>query len=330
MSTSSAPTRARRGGPFTKYVMWYLVATIGSVWAMTLFYVANYPFAVSVLGELQLTNPLVVIILHMPVIAAFCIVLHYDGLRGVLNFLKTLIPRPQDWLWLVVLMLLMLGYILSVRFVCTLVGIEVPPDPAAPLEMLVTWLRLFIMEIGMIAIALGWFGFFMPMMHRITDSHVLSGIATGLGIAIFVAPGNLFSSFELATAWPVYATQLCVLSIGMSYLISKMKGNVLFFLLPFWVSAGGSQMRLYYFAAQTQLVQLTLFSVFVVALVLVLRGISGGQLDEPYLFPEYMEREYTVRKRAVIPGDGDRSHELLSAYAGRVGDPVVTGQGEAT
>lgn len=307
---SNAVTRPRAGRPYTKYLVAYLALTIGSVWAMTLFYLADYDLAVRVIGELQLTNPLVVVILHSPMIAALGILFHYDGVRGVTNLVRTLIPRRRDWVWLPVLAALMVGYIFAIRNLCIAFGLPVPPDPQAPLDMLVTFLRLFVMEIGMVAITIGWYGFFLPFMHRVTNSHLLSGLATGLGIAVFVAPGNLFSSFELATAWPLYAGQLCVLSVGMSYLLSRMKGNVLFFLIPFWVSASGSAMQLYHFTAQTQVVQISLFALLVVVLVAVLKlQAKGGALDEPHTFPEYVENAYTVRKGAVVPGHGDRSLE---------------------
>ena len=295
---------------YTGYLVLYLAATIGSVWALALFYLINYDFAVTVLGELELTNPIVVVILHSPAIAALGIILHYDGARGLMNFARSLIPRRKDYLWLVVLMAIMGVYIFGVRYLCIVFGIPVPPNPQAPLEMIGTWLKLFIAEIGMLAITVGWYGFFLPFMHRVTGSHVLSGVATGFGIGVFVAPGNLFSSFELATAWPLYVGQLCVLSIGMSLLLSRMKGNILFFLLPFWVSASGSAMRLYYFTAATQVVQFTLFAVLVGVLYLVLkRQAPDGVLDTPHTFPEYLENAYTVRMGAVVPGSGDRSAE---------------------
>ena len=53
--------------------------------------------------------------------------------------------------------------------------------------------------------------------------------------------------------WPLYALQLAILGVAMSLLLSRVKGNTLFFLIPFWVSASGSLWRAYYFAAATQL-----------------------------------------------------------------------------
>ena len=310
MKTETTPTVPHPRKRYTRYVVGYLAATIGSVWALALFYLINFDVAVAVLGNLELTNPIVVVILHSPAIAAVVIILFHDGLRGLANFARTLIPRRKDYLWLLVLMAIMALYIFAVRYLCILFGLPVPANPQAPLEMLVTWLQLLIMEIGMLAITVGWFGFFLPYMHRVTKSHVLSGVATGVGIGVFVAPGNLFSSFELATAWPLYVGQLCVLSIGMSLLLSRMKGNILFFLMPFWVSASGSAMRLYYFTAATQVVQFTLFAVLVGVLYLVLkRQAPDGVLDAPHTFPEYLENAYTVRMGAVVPGSGDRSAE---------------------
>ncbi|WP_157930780.1 hypothetical protein [Glycomyces xiaoerkulensis] len=328
MSESSPSTR-RAAKPYAKYLVLYLILTIGSVWALTLFYLLAYDFAVDTLGELGLRNPVVVVILHSPAIAALLVLFLYDRWRGLANFGRSLVPRKKDLLWIPALLALMFGYIFAIRYLCILFGIDVPPEPQSPVQMVLTFLELFYMEVGMVAIAIGWFGFFLPFMHRLTGKHVSSGVLTGLGIAVFVAPGNVFASFELAIAWPLYAAQLCVLCIGMSFLLSRMKGNVLFFLLPFWASASGSAMQLYYFAIPTQFVQLTLFAVLVAALYLVLkRQAGGGELDPPFAFPGYLEREYTVRMGAVFPGSGDRSREGRSETRSEA-EPVGAGR-EAT
>ncbi|MBM7411146.1 hypothetical protein JOE38_000969 [Clavibacter michiganensis] len=298
------------------------------MWGLTLLFLVDYDFAVSVFGELALTNPVVIVILHSPAIAALAIFALYDGPRGVANFLRTLVPRRSDLPWLAALMGIMVAYIFGVRYIGMLFGISMPPEPLAPVDMVLTFLSMFIGEVGMLAITVGWYGFFMPFMNRVTGSHVLSGIATGVGIGVFVAPGNLFSSFELATAWPIYVAQLCVLSIGMSMLISKGKGNVLFFLLPFWVSASGSWLDLYYFNTPTQLVQLALFSMLVLVLWFVLRRQSRRELDAPFTFPEYLERDYTVQNGVLFEGKGDRSREGAElAGVGAAAAPPSSGSG---
>lgn len=323
MTSSRAASRTAR--PYTRYLALYLALTLGSVWTLTLFYLLRYDLAVSVLGQLELTNPVVIVILNSPAIAALAILLHYDGVRGVANFLKTLVPRGADLPWLALISACMVAYIFAVRAVCQAVGIGVPPDPQSPLEMVATFGRLFFGEAGMIAIAVGWFGFFLPMMHRATRNHLISGVATGVGIGVFVAPGNLFSSFELATAWPLYVAQLCTLCVGMSLLLSRVKGNILFFLVPFWISASGSQMRLYYFMTATQIVQLTLFATLVGVLYLALRHEAHGRLRPPFTFPEYLEHSYTARRHAVVAGTGDRSVDAVRGL--RDADLVSSGLG---
>ncbi len=323
MSSTAPPATKQPLQPYTKYFVLYLLLTIGSVWALTMFYLVAQDFAVQTLGELHLRNPIVIIILHSPAIAAFLIFFLHDGIRGIGNFFLSLIPRKKDLLWLPVLILIMAVYIFAIRYLCILFGIEVPPEPLAPLDMVLTFLELFYMEIGMVAIAIGWFGFFLPLMHRVTRSHITAGFATGMGIAVFVAPGNVFASFELAIAWPLYAAQLCVLCTAMSFLLSRMKGNVVFFLVPFWVSASGSALQLYIFQTTTQFIQLGVFAALAVVLYFVLKQQApGGQLDERFTFPEYLENEYTVRQGSPVPGVGDRSKENAA------GAPAMAGAGE--
>lgn len=308
--------------PYARYATAYLALTVGLIWALCLVYMINYDVAVATLGELTLGNPIVVVVLHSPAIAAFGILLAYDGPRGLLNFLRTLVPRRRDWAWLPALVVVMLAYVFAVRLGCLLVGIPVPEDPMAPGDMFVGFVQLLWREVGMLAVCVGWFGFFLPLMHKWTRSHVWSGIATGGGIALFVAPGNVFSSFELAIAWPLYATQFIILSITMSLLLSRMKGNVLFFLIPFWVSASGSLWRLYHFAAPTQFIQIALLAALALTLYFVLKR-SG--LPEMHTFPEYLEADYTRRLGAVLPGKGNRSRETVvvpEACQGAMGSAV--------
>lgn len=297
---------------YGKYLWLYVALSIGAMWGVVALYLPDYEFMAGILGELETTSPVVILVLHSPAIAAFVVLAWYDGWRGVANYLRTWVPRRKDLVWIPVLMGLMLLYIFAVRWGCQLFGIEVPPEPMGFGEGLVGFLQLLYREVGMVAIGIGWFGFFLPLMHRATGSHVRAGALTGLGIGLFVAPGNVFASFELATAWPLYTAQLCVLSIGMSLLMSEMKGNTLFFLLPFWVSASGSLLRLYIFARETQYVQIGLFTVLVLALYLVLKAKGGGKLAPVHTFPEYLENEYTTRVGAPFPGKGDRSRELAT------------------
>ncbi|GAB3166449.1 hypothetical protein GCM10027059_25540 [Myceligenerans halotolerans] len=312
-TTSPAPKRLGLKG-YRKYLWLFIVLTVGSLWGVVTLYIIDYELMASILGSLEATtSPVVIIVLHTPAIAALAVLLWYDGWRGVANYLRTWVPRKKDLPWIPVLMGLMLLYIFVVRWVCQLFGIEVPAEPMTFVDGLVRFLELFYMEIGMVAIAIGWFGFFLPLMHRATGSRIGAGALTGLGIGIFIAPGYLLESFEQATAWTVYTAQLCVLGIGMALLLSRMKGNTLFFLLPFWVSASGSHFGLYIFMVDTQYVQIALFTLLVFVLYFVLRAQGGGRLEPIHTFPEYLENEYTTRVGAPFPGKGDRSKELAAA-----------------
>lgn len=325
-ATAPSPgTKAKLGiAGYRKYVWLFLVLTIGSLWGTIAAYLFAEDFMLSVFGEMETTKPLGIFVLHMPGIAAIAVLLWYDGWRGVANFFRTWVPRRKDLVWIPVLLGLMLLYIFAVRWICQAFGIDVPPDPMSFGEGAVRFLELFYAEVGMVAIAIGFFGFFLPLMHRATGSRIWGGVLTGVAIGVFVAPGYLLASLEQATIWPLYTAQLCTLGIGMSLLMSRMKGSTLFFILPFWMSASGSHFGLYYFQADTQWVQITLFTALVFALYFYLRWRGRGTLPEMHTFPEYLENEYTTRQGAPFPGKGDKSKETAAAGAQPAGEQVET------
>lgn len=317
-----SPRLGLRG--YRKYVWTVMLWAILPLWILIGFYVPDYEYMAGILGEISMANPFVVFVLNTPAVAALIVLLSYDGWRGVANFGRSLVPRKKDLIWIPVLVAIMAAYIWVVRYLCILFGIEVPAEPMGPVDGVLKFLSLFIMEIGMLAIGVGFFGIFLPLMNRATGSRVWAGVLTGLGIAVFVAPGMLLSGIEQAVAWPLYAVQLAVLGISMNVLLPRMKGNTWFFIIPFWVSASGSHLRLYEFKLDTQYIQIGLWAALTVVLYLVLKRRGGGKLDEIHTFPEYLENDYTTREGAPFPGAGNRSKETAKS-----GTTAAAGSGTA-
>ncbi|WP_010533488.1 hypothetical protein [Brachybacterium squillarum] len=304
-------TRLRAPRPL---LLLFLLLGVAPVWALAVTYLVAYDLAYKTLGELTLRNPLVIIALNATAIAGVVVLLVYDGPRALRNLLASLIPRPRDLVWVPILIAAMILYLVGVRAICSLLGIPVPAEPAPGLEKVSIWWGLFLGETGMLAIALGVFGVLLPLLQRITGDRLRAGLGTGLVLGLIVAPGNIFASFDQATAWPLYTVQFCVLGVFSSYLLSAVKGNILFFLLAFWVSASGTAMGMYYFMPLTQLVQIAVFVVFTLVLRAWLGRRTGPGMPPPHTFPEYLESRYTREQGAPIPGRGDRSR-TLSGFA---------------
>jgi len=192
----------------------FLALTIGTVWGLCLFYLLNYEFAAAVLGPLVLTNPVVMLVLHSPALAALGILLVYDGARGVANFLRTLVPRRRDLLWLPILIAVMLAYVFAIRLGCVAVGIPVPPDPMPPLDMLTSFISLLWGEVGMVAIGIGWVGVFLPL---ITTNCCVLGVA----ILVIQKDFNLLESIVYAISIALGFTLALVVFAGIREQLSR-------------------------------------------------------------------------------------------------------------
>ncbi|GAA1848843.1 hypothetical protein [Myceligenerans crystallogenes] len=333
-TTPEVTTPAPEGGKparlglrgYRKHAWTVMLWAILPLWILIGFYAPDYEYMAGIIGEMSMANPFIIFVLNTPAIAALVVLLSYDGWRGVANFGRSLVPRRKDLVWIPVLVAIMAAYIWVIRYLCILFGIEVPAEPLGPVDGLLKFLSLIVMEIGMLAIGAGFFGIFLPLMNRATGSRIWGGALTGLGIAVFVAPGMLLSGPEQAVAWPLYAVQLSVLGISMNLLLPVTKGNTWFFIIPFWVSASGSHLGLYEFKLDTQYIQIVLWAALTVVLYLVLKARGGGKLaDELHTFPEYLENEYTTRQGAPFPGQGDRSKETAAVS----GTPAAAEAGTA-
>ncbi|MEF2920568.1 MAG: hypothetical protein U0O22_08915 [Acutalibacteraceae bacterium] len=277
----------------SKLLVIYLAITFGVCWGISLLYAISYDTMASLLGELTLSNPVVVVALNSPGVAGLIIYLIYDGFKGLKDYLWTLVPRKKDLKWFGIIAVVMTLYIVCVRLVCILVKIDVPEITYTPGEMFIVFLKNFYEETGMIGQCCGWFGFMLPYLQAKFKSNIKAGLLTGLAFGLFLAPGYVFSSFETATAYPFYLIQMMCLSVCVSYVLNATKGNVLFFLLTFWIAATGSKIQLYYFVPSVQVVQIALFIVLFIIMHFAFKKINEGKKPEEVLqmFPDFIKRE---------------------------------------
>lgn len=278
---------------YTKLLVIYLAITFGICWGISLLYAISYDTMASLLGELTLQNPIVVIVLNSPGVAGLIIYLIYGGFSSLKDYLWTLVPRKKDLKWFPIIIVVMTVYIICVRLICILVNIDVPEITYTPGEMLIVFLKNFYEETGMIGQCFGWFGFMLPYLQAKFKNNIKAGLVTGLAFGLFLAPGYVFSSFETATAYPFYLVQMMCLSTCVSYVLNETKGNVLFFLLAFWIAASGSKLQLYYFVPSVQIVQIVLFVVLFIIMYFVFKKRNEGKKPEEVLqmFPDFIKRE---------------------------------------
>ena len=273
-----------------KYLLIFLCLCFGVCWGICLLYALMSDTMTKTFGELTLSNPLVHFIMNMPALAALIMYFLYDGKKGILDFLKTLIPRKKDLKWIPIVIVGMVVYLICVRLVCIAVGIEVPEMEYSLPQMLKIFLVNFIGETGMIGQVFGWFGFLLPYMYAKTKKGIVSGIWTGFIFSMFLMPGYVFSSFEAATSFPFYMAQNILFSVCATFVLNEVKGNLLYMLLAFWIAATGSKVKLYNFVPSVQIVQIALFVVMFMILYFIFKKKNAGKKPEEVLqmFPTFL------------------------------------------
>ncbi|KAA2301651.1 hypothetical protein FY526_23930, partial [Clostridioides difficile] len=116
-------------------------------------------------------------------------------------------------------------------------------------------------ETGLIGGLFGWIGFLLPFLQGKLKNNITSGLITGLLFGLWVLPGYLISSFGTSTTYIYYVVQLMAFIVFQSYIFNATKGTLLFYLLAFWLVATGSQIDLYYFNPQVQIMQFFFFAI---------------------------------------------------------------------
>lgn len=159
-------------------------------------------------------------------------------------------------------------------------------------ERIIVLLKNIYEETGLLGGAFGWYGFLLPYMQKRTQSSILSGLITGFIFGLFVLPGYLFSSFETGTSYPLYVVQLIIFSIFIAFIFNKTRGNVLFFIFIFWLSASGSKLQFYNFVPSVQILEIVFFGILSILIFFWYKKVRGENLNTRELccFPEFIER----------------------------------------
>ncbi len=274
-----------------KYLWIYLGITFGLSWGMSLLYILFYDQLSTVVGELNISNPFVMVSLNSPSIAGIFIYFIYGGKNGIIKFLKRLIPNLSECKWFVFLLIVSIAFYFGMHYGSTLFNIQLPEVTLSTKERIILLLKNIYEETGLLGGALGWYGFLLPYMQKKHNSSIKAGLITGFIFGLFVLPGYAFSSFETATAYPFYVMQLMAFSVFIAFIMNKTRGNVLFFIFSFWLIASGSKLQFYNFVVSIQILEMTFFVIMVIGMYYYYKRIKNENLNTCSLccFPDFIE-----------------------------------------
>ena len=277
---------------YRKYLWIYVGITFGLSWGMSVLDIIFYDTLAPFVGELNISNPFVMVSLNSPSIAGIIIYFIYGGFQGMESFLKCLIPNKKECIWFPILFGLSLLFYLCMHFGSKYFGILLPEVTMSSKERIIVLLKNIYEETGLLGGAFGWYGFLLPYMQKRTQSSILSGLITGFIFGLFVLPGYLFSSFETGTSYPLYVVQLIIFSIFIAFIFNKTRGNVLFFIFIFWLSASGSKLQFYNFVPSVQILEIVFFGILSILIFFWYKKVRGENLNTKELccFPEFIER----------------------------------------
>lgn len=244
-----------------KYMVIFLAITFGLCWGLASIYMMFYDTLSKIFGEVSFSNPGVVLSLYSPSIAGIIVYAIMGGKKAIINLIKRIVPKKKYFYWFLIVIGMAIIYATFVHFASIALGFGVPKMTQTPKEMLIGAIKNLYEEAGILGGVFGWYGFLLPYLQKKYNSNVKAGAITGLVFGIFCAPGYVISSFDLAAAYPFYIIQMILFSIFVSYMFNITEGNLLFYIILFWLVATGSRLELYYFNAEVQILQMAYFAV---------------------------------------------------------------------
>lgn len=271
-----------------KYLFLYLGIAFGVSWGIGIAFTLFSNILVPITGELTLTHPIAIVALYSPSIAGVIVYFVLGGLDGVKGLLSKLIPRKQDLIWFPILLGVFILFAATLHFGSLLFGVPVPQITYTVPQMVMKALWNFVAETGLIGGVFGWIGFLLPFLQKKFKNNILSGLLTGFLFGLWVLPGYLISSFGTTTDYLFYVVQLMFFVLFQSYVFNATDGSLLLYLFSFWLAATGSQIQLYYFNAQVQLMQIGYFVAASIIIHFVFKKIN--MKTQLQVFPDFIRK----------------------------------------
>ena len=272
-----------------RYLYHYLAITFGVWWTIAAVYLLFSTELSAMFGPLTLLGPMMIVVFYLPSIAGLVVYYQYGGKSAVKALFGKLIPTRQDLFWLPILLLVAVMFSASMHFCAMWLGYAVPKITDSAATMLKVTMLNFIKEVGLLGGIFGWIGFLLPFWQAKLKSNVLASVVTGATFGLWVLPGYIIPSFGTTSSYPLYVIQLVAFILFQSYIFNATRGNLLMYLLSFWLAATGAQIQLYYFNAPIQVLEIIFFlSAAWVMHFIFSRKASRTQLST---FPDYIWRK---------------------------------------
>lgn len=213
-------------------LLWFFLLTFSITWGLAAFFLAANAFFDNPFGDMSITNPIFILAVWGPNIAAFIIVTITKGGNGLATLLKKFIPIRASVFW----------YFL-VLFLFPLAGILINLISSTPIRITelpkkeVISLILAILVSGPIGEELGWRGYALP---RILEkrSAIVSAILLGLPWGIWHLPSFFISGLpQVGAQIPAFILAAVSLSVLVTWVFVNTGQNVFFaFLLHYSVN----------------------------------------------------------------------------------------------
>jgi membrane protease YdiL (CAAX protease family) len=204
-------------------LLWFFILTFVITWGLAAFYFAANAIFDNPLGEMSISNPLFILAVWGPNIAAFIIVGITDGVRGIVRLLKKFIPKRTHVFWYVIVIFLfpLAGIMINMVTETQIMITEMPRNEAITL-------LLAILVSGPIGEELGWRGYALPRILK-NKSAIYSAILLGLPWGIWHFPSFFMSGLPQAGAQiPAFLLAAISLSIFVTWVFVNTGHNVFF------------------------------------------------------------------------------------------------------
>jgi hypothetical protein len=235
----------------TKTLYLFLALTFGLTWGLAALLFLFTDQIIAIFGEVSPSNPLFILAVYSPAFAAFFLVLHHYGLRGLGGFLGRLtLWRASIAWWL----LLVLGIPVAFYVGAAIKGGLGGTFPFSPWYDALPALVLALM-LGPIE-EFGWRGVALPLLQR-KYSPFLAGLILGLIWAVWHIPSFLIGGTpQSAWSFAPYFIGLISISVIVTSMFNAARGGLLLPVLfhfqtnnPIWPDAQPWDTLIFFIAA---------------------------------------------------------------------------------